>query len=233
VGLAQDPELDMLYRYLLLSPLPLSFHDPAFPLPPTTRAIQHVGFDQSGDEHLPGWVEDLAGLPTVYATLGTISNRFTPILQAILDGLRGEPVNLILTVGRDRDPAEFEVDPGDGRVHVERYIPQSLLLPHCDLVVSHAGSGTVKDTLSLGLPMVLIPIGADQPVNARRCEALGVARVIGPDSRTPEAIREAVKAVLGDPSYRQQAHAVRHEMLSLPGLDYAVGLLEGLAKANE
>jgi UDP:flavonoid glycosyltransferase YjiC (YdhE family) len=44
--------------------------------------------------------------------------------------------------------------------------------------------------------MVLIPIAADQPDNARRRAELGVARVIVPDQRAPEAIRAAAREVL-------------------------------------
>ena len=136
--------------------------------------------------------------PTVYATLGTVFNSRTPgLFQAILDGLRDEPVNLIVTVGRDRDPDEFGPQPEN--VHIERYIPQSLLLPHCDLVITHAGFSTVTAALSHGLPMVAMPIDADQPLNAERCVALGVAEVIEHGQRTPEAIRDSVRTVLGNP----------------------------------
>jgi len=63
-------------------------------------------------------------------------------------------------------------------VQIERYVPQKHLLPHCQLVVSHGGSDSVLGALAHGLPMVLLPIGADQPLNAVRCHALGVARVL-------------------------------------------------------
>jgi len=50
--------------------------------------------------------------------------------------------------------------------------------------------------------MVRDPITADQPYSAQRCAALGVARVVDPAARTPEAIRDATRDVLADPSYR-------------------------------
>jgi MGT family glycosyltransferase len=125
------------------------------------------------------------------------------------------------------DPAIFGPQPA--QVYIERYIPQSLLLPHCDLVITHGGSGTVRDALSLGLPMVIIPVAADQHANAKRCVELGVAQVIEPGWRTPEAIREATRQVLENPRYRHNAERLRDEMEALPGLDYAVQLLEQLA----
>jgi UDP:flavonoid glycosyltransferase YjiC (YdhE family) len=227
-GLPPDPELAMLARYLYLSFAPPSFADPAAPLPPTAHALRHVGFDQSGDERLPGWAGHLAGRPTVYATLGTVYNRRTDLLAAILAGLRDEPINLILTVGRAQDPAQFGPQPG--HVRVERYIPQTLILPRCDLVLTHGGWNTTLAALAAGLPLVMLPISADQPDNAARCAALGAAAVIGPDGRTAGAIRAAVRTVLAEPAYRTNAARVRDENAALPGLGRAVALLERLAR---
>ena len=83
--------------------------------------------------------------------------------------------------------------------------------------------------LSHGLPLVIVPVFSDQPDNARRCEQLGVAKVIAPSDRTPEAFRDAVRAMLQDPSYRRNAEGLREEMQALPGLEQAVALLKRLA----
>lgn len=232
-GLPPDPELAMLHRYLTLAAVPPRFlHDEAW-VSPVTHFLRPLPFDRSGDEGLPAWVAELSPRPTVYATLGTVFNRTGmwdgghDLFAAILAGLRDEPVNLVLTVGRNVDPARFGSQPP--HVHIARYIPQTLLLPHCDLVVAHGGFNTVMAALDHGLPLVLLPLGADQPHNARRCAALGVGRVLAPDERTPEAIRATVRMVLGDPGYRREAERLREEVVALPGPKRGVELLEGLA----
>jgi UDP:flavonoid glycosyltransferase YjiC (YdhE family) len=228
VGLSPpEKPADMLYRYLMLFPRPHSLWNAELRVPPTRHAFRYTGFNRSGEEALPGWFAELGRRPLVYATLGTVFNRLTDILAAILEGLRYEQVNLILTVGRNRDPQEFAEQPP--HIRIERYIPQSLLLPYCDLVISHGGSGTIMDALEHGLPMVIIPIDADQPENARRCADVDVASVIEPDRRTPEAIRGAAREVLGNPRYKQAAQRLRGEIDELPGLQYPVALLERLA----
>jgi UDP:flavonoid glycosyltransferase YjiC (YdhE family) len=103
-------------------------------------------------------------------------------------------------------------------------------MPHCDVVVSHGGSGSVIGALAHGLPMVLIPMGADQPMNAARCADLGVARVLDAVAATPGIAREAVSAVLAEPSYRRAAELMRDEIAALPEPAYAVKLLEQLAE---
>jgi UDP:flavonoid glycosyltransferase YjiC (YdhE family) len=232
-GLPPDPDLRMLHRYLALSQFPPSLRSPAAPRPPTLRAIRPALFDTSGEEGLPVWWQHLPERPTIYATLGTVPAHTgrTDIFAAIIEALRDEPLNLVVTIGRDRDPAEFGRQ--SPNVRVERYIPQSLLFPRCDLVISHAGSGTVIAALVHGLPMVLLPIAADQPENARHCAEMGVARVLEASAISAEAVREAVLEVLQTPDYRAVAIRLRDEIAALPGPEHAVELLGRLAASRE
>jgi len=225
-GLPPDPDLIMLNRYLTLHPFPPTFHDPAAFLPPTTHFVRPTPEDRSGTEGLPGWVESLPDRPVVYVGLGTVFNQ-PEVFRSFIAGLRDEAVTLIVTVGRDQDPADYGPQPEN--VHIERYIPLSLLLPHCDMVVTNGGSGTMTAALGAGLPVVVVPIAADQPENAARCASLGVGVTIGPEERTPTAIRAAVREVLANPTYRAAAGRLRDEIAALPGPEYAVALLERLA----
>jgi UDP:flavonoid glycosyltransferase YjiC (YdhE family) len=216
-GLPPDPELAMLSRHLVLSPFAPSYRDPEFPLPATAHSLRLA---------TPAAARRNA-TPTVYFTLGTIYNMESgDLFQRVLAGLRDLPFDVVVTVGRDLDPVEFGLQPAN--VRIERFIPQASLLPHCDLVVSHGGSGSVVDALAHGLPMLLIPLGADQPLNATRCEALGVARALDAATATPNEVRDAVSHVLSDPSYRVRAERIRDEIAALPGPEFAVTLLEQL-----
>jgi len=223
-GLVVDPTLTMLSRYLVLSPAPPSYRDPAHPLPATTHFFRTLAEPR---EQPPPWLESMQA-PTVLFTLGTEFNLESgDLFMRVLAGLQELPIGVIVTVGSQIDPAEL--GPLSATVHAERYIPQSLMLPRCSAVVSHGGSGTVLGALAHGLPQVLIPMGADQPLNARRCETLGVARVLDPVRCTPAEVREAVSAVLSEPSYGSAADVLRAEMATLPPPAHAVSLLERLA----
>lgn len=228
-GLVPDPDLAMLSRHLVLSPFPPSFRDPAFPLPATAHSFRPL--DPSPDEPAPPWLERLGEAPTVYLTLGTVFNvESGDLFTRAIAGLRDLPIELVVTVGRQIDPAEFGPQPAN--VHIERYIPQSMLLSHCDLVLSHGGSGSVMGALEHGLPMVLLPMGADQMLNAARCRDLGVARVLDAVTAAPEAIGEAVSVLLAGGSYRKRAERIRDEIAVLPGVTHAVALLEALQAAG-
>jgi UDP:flavonoid glycosyltransferase YjiC (YdhE family) len=227
-GLPPDPELVMLRRYLVLAPFPPSFRDPANPLPPTGHTIRPVLADAAAGEVEPAWLAELTVRPIVYLTLGTIFNLESgDLFERVLTGLSELPVSVVVTVGRELEPQALGPQPAN--VRVERYVPQSLLLPHCELVVSHAGSGSVVGALAHGLPMVLLPIGADQPFNAARCRELRVARVLDPFHATATDVSKAVSNVLSDPSYRRNAQRLKAEIDASPGPEHALRLLERLA----
>ena len=173
---------------------------------------------------------ELPERPTVLASLGTIFNTTSGLLEAIIGGLANEPVNLIVAIGRDQDKARF--GPVPANVRLEHHVPQAELLPLCAAFVTHGGFNSVKESLVAGVPMVVIPITADQPYCAQRCAALGVAEVIGPEQRTPDHVRAATHAVLTADDYRANAETFRNKMLALPSSDHAVELLERLASTK-
>ncbi|QTE28126.1 glycosyltransferase [Pengzhenrongella sicca] len=224
-GLPADPDLEMLTRGLILCPFPRSFRDPTDPLPPSARFFrrEHVGRPGPSTPLL----ERLAGGPTVYLTLGTIFNTESgDLFSRVLAGVRELDVQVVVTVGRGLDPAEL--GPVPRNVRVERYVPQAALLPHCAAVISHGGSGSVLGALTHGLPMVCIPLGADQPLNAARCTALGVGRVLDALTLTPDDVIAAASAVLAEPRYRDAAAQVQAEIVDLPSHEDTLALLEDL-----
>lgn len=226
-GLPRDPHLEMVRRDLVLSPCPPSFRDPAFPLPNTAHSIMPEPLQANENDAPPHWLSELNGTPTVYFTLGTVFNvESGDLFERVLSGLRELPVEVIATIGHQLDPAIF--GPQTANIHIERYIPQSVVLPHCALVVSHGGSGSVIGALAAGKPSVVLPLGADQPLNAARCEVLGVGRAVDALGATPDAIGEAVLTVLEEQSYHAASERIRLEISALPQASHSMPLLERL-----
>ncbi|HEV2235123.1 MAG TPA: glycosyltransferase [Ktedonobacterales bacterium] len=245
-SLAPDPTLASLYRYLYLAYSPPSFGlcdvspvagrpaaepQPVSAIPPTTHFIRPQIFDNPEDERLPDWVAELPARPTIYVTLGTELARepefYPSVLQTIIAGLRDAPINLIVTVGRENDPAEFGPQPAN--VRIERYVPQSLLLPHCDLIVMHGGSNSLLAALDMRVPMVVIPLIADQFFNAHILQDMRLGLVVPHAQLTPASIRAAVDNVLANPLYREKVRQLQAEMHALPGQHYAVELIQRVA----
>jgi len=201
-------------------------HEPGLEVGHLIRAL----FDAAPDEGLPPWVPDLPPVPTVYVTMGTIFNRMVGLFGQVLEGLRDEEINVIVTVGYDGDPQAWGPQPAN--VHIERYIPQSLLLPYCDVVVGQGGWSFLS-VLAHGLPMVLMPQGANQFYHSQACVNCGAARRLMPDSISADAIRSEVREVLDNPGYRERASLVQAEMEAMPEPAEVVGLVEWVERERQ
>jgi UDP:flavonoid glycosyltransferase YjiC (YdhE family) len=221
-----------LFRYLYLDVAPPSLQSPEIAGVPVAHAVQNATIEPGAEgDALPAWLDEVAEGPVVYVSLGTVFNtRARGVFSTVLEGLRDVPATVILTVGPAVDPADFGPQPA--HVRVERFIPQSLLLPRCDAVVNQGGTA-ILPILAHGLPLLLLPQGANQFHNAEACVAAGVARRLLPDDVTPEAVRREVDALLHDRSLREAATRVQGELAAMPGPEAGVALIERLAAERQ
>jgi len=231
----EPPEdaMGMLHRYLTLVPAPPSFRHPGDPLPATAHWVRPAVLDRPGGPEPPatGPRPEAGAAPRIYVTLGTIFNQESgDLFGRVLAGLAGLPVQVLATVGHQLDPGELGSLPPN--VRVEPFVPLARALAGTDVVVSHGGSGTVIAALALGIPQLVLPMGADQPLNADRCAALGVGMVLDALSAGPHEVREATRALLGIDAYRQEAARIQDEIESLPDARHGARLLEDLARTG-
>jgi UDP:flavonoid glycosyltransferase YjiC (YdhE family) len=190
------------------------------------QPLRPVGFDDAPGAVLPAWLATLGSRPLVYATMGTEFNKKPEIFRAILDGLADEPIDVVVTVGASGDPEALGSRAEN--VRVERFIPQSRLLPRCSAFVSHGGSGALLGTLNAGVPILAIPQGADQFLNADRIVETGIGLKLMPDELGPDAVRQAVRALVDDTRYLDAVRSHRASIDAMPPPDAVVGVLEDL-----
>ncbi len=147
----------------------------------------------------PPGVDD--GRPLVVVGLGTTPMDEAPVLQRLLSALGDAPVRVLATLGGHLDPNDLEAPPN---VHLTGHVRHAAVLPWASAVVSHAGLGTVLAALAHGLPLVCVPMGRDQPLNAAAVERVGAGCTIDPTAG-PDLIRAAVLRAVGDMDLRAGA----------------------------
>ena len=79
------------------------------------------------------------------------------------------------------------------------YVPYDWIMPRCSVVAHQCGIGTLSHVLRAGLPSVACPYAFDQPNNAMRLQALGVAVYLSPKQRSALELGEAMRAATRDP----------------------------------
>ena len=215
-----------------LTRFPPSLDPPVFA---DTRRFRSAETDAA--QPLPDWWRG-DDAPLVYVTFGTVAPelaRSGSIYRAAVDAMVGIDARVLVTTGRGTTPDGLGVVPEN--VHVEPWVPQDDVLAQASLVVCHGGSGTTFGALAAGVPVVAVPLFADQPANAERVAAAGAGVLVRPDGGDIEAriatadlarrIRAAVVRVLTDTSYRDGAARVAAELRTLPGVEDVLSAVTG------
>ena len=191
---------------------------------------------------LPDWWRG-SDAPLIYMTFGTVLGHMSIAAETFrmaLKAVERTHARVLLTVGRRFDASTL--GPVPANVHLEPWIDQARVLDHADLVVCHGGSGTTLAALAAGVPLVIVPLFADQFENARRIAAARAGRVVESQIRTggtrsinaaaaPEITR-SIEDVLGDVTYRDRTRAIAAEMTATPTVEEVLTRLPSGRRVN-
>jgi UDP:flavonoid glycosyltransferase YjiC (YdhE family) len=228
-GLPPDPDADRLRSSPYLSVFPESLDEGA---QPDTHRVHDPAWEEPPGE-LPNWWPGREDEPLVYVTFGSVAGSFPqalPVYGVALRAVAELPVRVLLTVGRALNLDALPAAPDN--VRVERWVPQQDVLGHAAAAVVHGGSGSTLGAIAAGVPLVVVPLFADQPQNARRVAEVGAGIAVEPQRDDLGAnirpLRDAIRSVLGEPSYRERVRGLANELRAEPAVDEAVPLLEPL-----
>jgi UDP:flavonoid glycosyltransferase YjiC (YdhE family) len=216
------------YQHLYLDVYPPGLQGPLPEYVGRTQLLHPIADDRAADRQpaelsLP---DGSAELPLIYLTMGTVFAD-GQVLRGAVKALAGLDCRLLVTVGPSGDPADMGQQPS--HVRVERYVAQTQVLGHCQVVVSHGGSGTVLGALALGLPQLCLPRGADQFLNAAAVVRAGAGLALTPDEASGRAIAAATTELLQQSSFRECASRQAEQLARMPGPDEVAEVLETLS----
>ncbi|MEM1171367.1 MAG: glycosyltransferase [Cyanobacteria bacterium P01_H01_bin.35] len=169
--------------------------------------------------------EKLNGKALIYANLGTIQNRNQKVFQCIAQAFNELEIEaqLLISLGNPKaDPSQVNF-PGSPLVF--SFPPHQQIINRSHLVITHAGS-TALNCLSVGVPMVAIPITTDQPGMAARIAQAGAGEVIPLKKLSTSTVKTAIQKVFQEPSYRNNARKICDAIQEAGGVDSAANLIE-------
>jgi UDP:flavonoid glycosyltransferase YjiC (YdhE family) len=140
--------------------------------------------------------------PLVLIAPSTAQDSEHRLLSAALRGLARAPVRVLATWNRRLPPRPLPV-PGNARL--VDWVSYSRTMPHCDVVVCHAGHGTLVRALASGCAVVACPAIGDMNENAARVDWAGAGVRLPRRFVAPRTVRLAVERALREPSIRARA----------------------------
>jgi UDP:flavonoid glycosyltransferase YjiC (YdhE family) len=179
---------------------------------PATADVELPGGD-------PAW-------PIVLVAPSTAQDAEHVMLRAALEGLADLPVRVLATTNR-REPATPLTVPTNARL--VDWVSYSRTMPHCAVVVCHAGHGTLVRALSSGCVVVACPAAGDMNENAARLDWAGAGVRLPRRLISPRAIRLTVQRALTDGALRARAASLAAWNAEHDPADRAAALVEQIA----
>jgi polyene glycosyltransferase len=198
------------------------------PIPPDVHLVGPMLDDTEPalDQPLLRWLDD--GPPVAFVNLGTLAMPDDSLVLRIAEGLKDGGFRS-LWVLRGTVAERMREKVGDS-VRICDWVPSQLNLlrhPKVKAFVSHCGVNSVHESIAAGVPVVGIPLFADQKDMGLRAADSGVARLLDKTRFKPQDLREAIRGVLNDAeSFSPRMQALQDSFVAAGGVERATSILE-------
>ena len=162
--------------------------------------------------------------PLIYITLGTVYNNNPAFFNACFAAFADQPWQVVVATGRPLD--QLDLGPIPANFLVQQYVPQLDVLQYANVFVGHCGMTTVMESISRGVPMVVIPQADSQETSAKRVAELELGILLEKTSVTAKSLRDTVAHILNDPAFRTRAQQMQEDARLAGGFQKAATALQ-------
>ena len=156
---------------------------------------------------------------TVYISMGTV-NQNPEFYRNCIHALARTDWQVIISMGTN--PEHFDHLPDN--IQIYETVDQMAVLSIADAFITHCGMNSASEGLYFKVPLVLFPQTPEQGAVAKRTEELGAG--IRLKSIAEADILDALKQVLADPEYKNNAIKVSDSFHACGGASEAKAFLE-------
>ena len=162
--------------------------------------------------------------PLIYFSLGSLGSADVELMRRVIGCLAATPYRYIVSKG----PLHEEIALPPNMSGAE-FLPQTSVIPLCQLVITHGGNNTVTECLHYGKPMVVLPLFWDQYDNAQRMHELGLGIRLDTYHFADNELHAALDRLLTDAALQRRLAAAAATIQGHDGLRTAAGLIEQAA----
>ncbi|MEV5787428.1 macrolide family glycosyltransferase [Streptomyces sp. NPDC052287] len=173
------------------------------------------------------WSPPADGRRTALVSLGTESGDRGDFFRTCAQAFDPASWHVVMTLGHGADRAQL--GPLPAHVEVHEWLPHPAVLPHADVLVCHAGMGSLMEALYFATPVVAIPRAHELGLSAQRLEECGVGRTLSRTGLDAEVLARTVNGLLADPGTPAALRRMRAAVRDAGGAARAADTLQGWA----
>lgn len=166
----------------------------------------------------------------VYVSMGTVLGKNKDIYQTCIRAFQGEDVSVIMSLGKYIKQESLGSIPSN--FYVYESVPQLEVLEKSSLFITHGGMNSVNEAIYFGVPMLVAPIGGDQPTIADRVEELGMGLRIKGNKISPDELKLLINTIIKEEKFRQNVMKQSIYMKQAGGIHKAADLIEAEISAR-
>ncbi|AJS58569.1 macrolide family glycosyltransferase [Paenibacillus sp. IHBB 10380] len=156
----------------------------------------------------------------IYISLGTVFNHTIDFYKLCFEAFANTDHTIVMSIGNKTRISDLGEIPKN--FIVKNYVPQTDVLQYAKLFITHGGMNSAHEGLYYGIPLIVIPQSADQPIIAGQVTNIGAGITLHMQGLTAQQLREAADHVLSVYSYKKAAENMQQSLRKSVGYVQAV-----------
>jgi MGT family glycosyltransferase len=162
----------------------------------------------------------IKGKSLIYISLGTVFNQAIDFYKLCFKAFGNTEHTVVMSIGGRSQISDLGEIPKN--FIVKNYVPQTEVLKYTKLFITHGGMNSTNEGLYYGVPLIVIPQSADQPIIAGQVAKLGAGIKLQMQNLTANQLSEALDHVLNDQSFHKAVENIRESFKKSGGYHQAV-----------
>ncbi|MEH7097475.1 macrolide family glycosyltransferase [Neobacillus vireti] len=163
---------------------------------------------------------EIKGKSLLYISLGTVFNQAIDFYKLCFKALGNTDHTVVMSIGEKIQIADLGETPTN--FIVKNYVPQTEVLKYTKLFITHGGMNSAHEGLYYGVPLIVIPQSADQPIIAEQVVRIGAGLQLKMEGLSANQLSEAVDYVINQYSVYKAVASIRDSFQKTGGYHQAV-----------